>query len=65
VDCYRAFYMNRYAEMMLAEKDEFKKKYMLTSMKLMMSNSFIKKKIGMTAGQMPEEVRKIIDQVKV
>lgn len=65
VDCYRAFYMNRYAEMMLAEKDEFKKKYMLTSMKLMMSNSFIKKKIGLNAGQMPEEVRKIIQQVEV
>ena len=65
VDCYRAFYMNRYAEMMLAEKDDFKKKYMLTSMKLMMSNSFIKKKIGMTVGQMPDEVRKMIQQVEV
>jgi anaerobic magnesium-protoporphyrin IX monomethyl ester cyclase len=65
VDCYRAFYMHRYAEMMLAEKDEFKKHYMLTAMKLMMSNSFIKKKIGMSAGQMPEEVRKIIEQVEV
>lgn len=64
VDCYRAFYMQRYAEMMMAETDEFKKKYMLTSMKLMMSNSFIKKKIGMTMGQMPEEVRKIIQQVE-
>jgi anaerobic magnesium-protoporphyrin IX monomethyl ester cyclase len=62
VDCYRAFYMNRYAEMVLAETDEFKKKYMLTSMKLMMSNSFIKKKIGVM-GEMPEEVRKIIESV--
>lgn len=64
VDCYRGFYMNRYAEMMLAETDEFKKKYMLTSMKLMMSNSFIKKKIGMTLGQMPDEVKKIIESVE-
>jgi len=65
VDCYRAFYMNRYAEMMLQEKDEFKKKYMVTAMKLMMSNSFIKKKIGATMGDMPPEVRKIIDSVQV
>lgn len=60
VDCYRAFYMNRYAEMTLQEKDEFKKQYMMTSMKLMMSNSFIKKKIG-AIGEMPDEVRKIIE----
>jgi anaerobic magnesium-protoporphyrin IX monomethyl ester cyclase len=64
VDCYRAFYMNRYAEMMLQEKDEFKKKYMVTAMKLMMSNSFIKKKIGATMGDMPAEVRKIIEAVE-
>lgn len=63
VDCYRAFYMNRYAEMMIEEKDEFKKKYMITSMKLMMSNSFIKKKIG-AVGEMPDEVRKIIESVE-
>ncbi len=59
VDCYRAFYMNKYAEIM-EDGDEFKKDYMLTSMKLMMSNSFIKKKIGQL-GSMPEEVRQIID----
>ena len=62
VDCYRAFYMNRYAEMTLMERDEFKKKYMMTAMKLMMSNSFIKKKIG-ALGEMPEEVKKIIESV--
>lgn len=60
VDCYRAFYMNRYAEMTLEEKDEFKKAYMMTAMRLMMSNSFIKKKIG-SVGEMPAEVRKIIE----
>jgi len=60
VDCYRAFYMNRYAEMTLQEQDKFKKHYMMTAMKLMMSNSFIKKKIG-AIGEMPEEVRKIIE----
>jgi anaerobic magnesium-protoporphyrin IX monomethyl ester cyclase len=63
IDCYRAFYMNKYAEM-LEEKDEFKKKYMLTSMKLMMSNSFIRKKIG-NLGTMPAEVRQIIENTPV
>lgn len=64
VDCYRAFYMNRYAEMTLQERDEFKKKYMMTAMKLMMTNSFIKKKIG-AVGEMPAEVRKIIESAEV
>ncbi len=60
VDCYRAFYMGKYLEMM-EEKDEFKKKYLITSMKLMMTNSFIKKKIGDVVGEMPEEVKQIIE----
>ncbi|RMG04820.1 MAG: radical SAM protein [Nitrospirae bacterium] len=60
VECYRAFYMNKYAQM-LDEKDEFRKNYMITSMKLMMSNSFIRKKIGNMSGDMPDEVRKIIE----
>ncbi len=60
VDCYRAFYMNKYAQM-LDETDEFKKNYMITAMKLMMSNSFIKKKLGNMGGAMPEEVKKIIN----
>ncbi|RMG70498.1 MAG: radical SAM protein [Nitrospirae bacterium] len=60
VDCYRAFYMNKYAQM-LEEKDEFKKNYMITAMKLMMANSFIKKKLGNLGGQMPEEVKRIIN----
>lgn len=33
---------------------------MLTSMRLMMSNSFIKKKMG-NFGDMPEEIRQIIE----
>ncbi len=58
VECYRRFYTLKYAEMM-KEKDEFKRQYMITSMKLMMSNSFIKKKMG-NIGTMPEEVSRII-----
>lgn len=58
MECYRGFYMMKFTEMM-DEKDQFKKQYMLTSMKLMMNNSFIKKKIG-EFRTMPEEMRKII-----
>lgn len=61
MDCYRAFYMNKHAEMVMEEKDEFKKKYMMTSMKLMMSNSFIKEKMGSLGGEMPEEMKKIME----
>jgi len=60
VDCYRAFYMNKYAEIKVEEKDEFKKNYMLTSMRLIMGSSFIKEKMG-KIGSMPEEIRQIIE----
>lgn len=59
VDCYRTFYMHKYKEIM-GEKNEFRRHYMLTSMRLMMSNSFIKKKMG-NFGDMPEEIRQIIE----
>lgn len=59
VECYRRFYMGKYMEM-LTEKDSFKRNYMITSMRLMMSNSFIKKKIG-GFKEIPEEVRRIIE----
>lgn len=59
VECYRRFYMGKYMEM-LTEKDSFRRNYMITSMRLMMSNSFIRKKIG-GLKEMPEEVRRIIE----
>lgn len=59
IECYRKFYMGKYMEM-LTEKDQFKRDYMITSMRLMMSNSFIRKKIG-GLKDMPEEVRHIIE----
>jgi anaerobic magnesium-protoporphyrin IX monomethyl ester cyclase len=59
VEGYRDFYMNKFAEI-LGTDDEFKKDYLLTSMKLMMSNSFIKKKMGML-GEMPAEIKEILD----
>jgi len=59
VNCYRDFYMNKFFEM-LTETDTFKKEYLMKSMKLMMSNSFIKKKLGML-GEMPEEIKNILE----
>lgn len=63
VECYRRFYMGKYMEM-LTEQDSFRRNYMITSMRLMMSNSFIKKKIG-GFKEMPEEVRRIIEAATV
>ncbi len=57
-NCYREFYMGKLNEM-LDTSDEFKRDYLLRSMKLMMSNSFIKKKMGML-GEMPDEIKEII-----
>lgn len=58
VDGYRDFYMKKFKELM-ETGDQFKKDYLLTAMKLMMSNSFIKKKLQML-GDMPEEIKEIL-----
>lgn len=58
IDGYRDFYMNKFKEMS-TEKDEFRREYMMRAMKRMMSDSFIKKKLGMM-GEMPEEIRQIL-----
>jgi anaerobic magnesium-protoporphyrin IX monomethyl ester cyclase len=58
INCYRDFYMNKFFEMQQTD-DEFKKEYLMKSMKLMMSNSFIKKKLGML-GDMPPEIKEIL-----
>jgi anaerobic magnesium-protoporphyrin IX monomethyl ester cyclase len=55
---YRDFYMNKFADMMDSD-DEFRKDYLIRSMKLMMSNSFIKKKLGLL-GEMPQEIKDIL-----
>ncbi len=59
IACYKTFYENKFREMS-DEKDEFKKKYMITSMKLMMTTSFIKKKMGslvdMNKSEMPRDI---------
>jgi anaerobic magnesium-protoporphyrin IX monomethyl ester cyclase len=58
-NCYREFYMSKMHEM-LQTTDEFKKDYLLKAMRLMMSNSFIKKKMGMQGDEMPDEIKEII-----
>jgi anaerobic magnesium-protoporphyrin IX monomethyl ester cyclase len=58
MECYRGFYMLKFNDMR-EEKDQFKKQYLITSMKLMMNNSFIKKKMG-EPREMPEEIRQFL-----
>jgi anaerobic magnesium-protoporphyrin IX monomethyl ester cyclase len=64
IHCYKTFYTKKFNEM-LDEKDEFKKNYMITSMKLMMTTSFIKKKMGSLTysddEEMPPEMKEIMD----
>ncbi|MBE9541773.1 MAG: cobalamin-dependent protein [Proteobacteria bacterium] len=55
VDCYRDFYMAKMHEM-LKHEDEFKRDYLITSMKLMMNSSFLVNKLGHMEG-MPEEMK--------
>ena len=58
VACYRKFYMDR-LKRLEHDKDEFRRKYMLTSMRLMMHSSFLKKKLG-SLGRIPAEVDRIL-----
>jgi anaerobic magnesium-protoporphyrin IX monomethyl ester cyclase len=59
VEGYRDFYMNKFVDLMEGD-DEFRKDYLIRSMKLMMSNSFIKKKLGLL-GEMPQEIKDILE----
>ena len=59
VECYRDFYMGKMHEM-LETKDEFKREYLMTSMKLMMNSSFLVNKLGHMEG-MPEEMKLQMD----
>ncbi|MDH4100538.1 MAG: radical SAM protein, partial [Nitrospirota bacterium] len=53
VDCYKEFYMDKFREMKLSN-DPFKRDYLMTSMKLIMNNSFLKKKMGDLGTAPPE-----------
>ncbi|MEE9613350.1 MAG: cobalamin-dependent protein [Thermodesulfobacteriota bacterium] len=56
VDCYRRFYMDKLREV-VNTADEFKRDYLLESMRLMMTNSFLVNKLG-DLGKIPEEVER-------
>ncbi len=59
INGYRDFYMNKFMQMEESD-DEFRKEYIMRAMKRMMSDSFIKKKLGMLS-EIPEEIRKIME----
>ncbi len=60
LDGYRRFYMGKFKEM-LDERDDFKREYMFNAINRMMNHSFIRKKMGMEGGKMPEEIRRIVE----
>ncbi len=58
VECYQSFYMGKLKEVLTME-DQFKKKYILSSMKLIMNSSFIVEKFG-RLGRIPAQVESIL-----
>ncbi|MBI3182643.1 MAG: cobalamin B12-binding domain-containing protein [Myxococcales bacterium] len=58
VDCYRRFYMGK-LDGLLAEKSDFRLRYLLTAFDLMMRSSFLRKKLG-GLGQMPQRVKDLL-----
>lgn len=62
IDCYRSFYMGKLKEI-LTMKDEFKKRYLLHSMKLIMNSSFIVDKLG-SLGKIPPQVESLLNRLK-
>ncbi len=58
IDCYQKFYMGKLQEIFGME-DAFKKDYLLRSMRLMMSSSFIVDKLG-AIGTIPPQVEALI-----
>jgi len=62
VDCYREYYMGKVRQYP-GIKDEFKKDYLIRSMKVMMENSFLARFIK-GLGEIPEEVKKLMDDMK-
>ncbi len=62
IDCYQRFYMGKMNEILMM-KDEFKKQYLMRSMKLMMSSSFIVEKLG-SLGSIPPKVSTLISRIE-
>ena len=61
VDCYLKFYMGKLQEI-IQHPDPFKRRYLLTSMQLIMRSSFLISKLG-SLGQVPVRVEKILAQL--
>jgi anaerobic magnesium-protoporphyrin IX monomethyl ester cyclase len=61
VDCYRKFYMGKLKEL-INMKDDFKRKYILTSMRLIMNSSFLTEKIG-SLGKIPAKVEQYLSKI--
>jgi anaerobic magnesium-protoporphyrin IX monomethyl ester cyclase len=57
IGCYRRFYMGKLAR--VDSMSEFKRAYFMTTMKLLMENSYLKQYMG-GLGQMPEDVKRLV-----
>ncbi len=62
INCYQQFYMGKLSEI-ISMQDAFKKDYLLRSMKLMMSSSFIRDKLG-AMGAVPPKVQSLLKKVE-
>lgn len=64
VECYRRFYMGKLHQLRDID-NPFRKGYLLAAMKRVMQNSFLVGKIGNLGEQMPEHVKKAIDEISL
>jgi anaerobic magnesium-protoporphyrin IX monomethyl ester cyclase len=62
IECYQSFYMGKLKEL-LTLNDEFKKMYIMHSMKLIMNSSFIVDKLG-SIGIVPPQVKTLINDLE-
>jgi|Deesub1362A_J573_1020465.scaffolds.fasta_scaffold00013_49 anaerobic magnesium-protoporphyrin IX monomethyl ester cyclase len=62
IDCYQSFYMSKLKEI-LSMEDAFKRGYLLRSMKLIMSSSFIVDKLG-SLGRIPPQVNALLNKLE-
>lgn len=62
IECYQSFYMGKLTQLMRIQ-DEFKRRYILSSMKLIMNSSFIVDKLG-SLGRIPAQVESLIRMIE-
>ncbi len=62
IECYQSFYMSKLTQLMKIQ-DEFKRRYILSSMKLIMNSSFIVDKLG-SFGRIPAQVETLIRKIE-